>query len=182
MKNSLILLALTMIISCKTDEKKSYDKFIVDKNIINNDTIKLLAKISELKLFRSEVVESKTRTAYIVQTVSGYNLATKFDNYKANATIENDTINISLNNSNKYFGNGILIKVFDGQFFIKDVDPKTLKGEDKFLSAKPILQKLVLNNDRFSKNDSIYGAIYYHATVENHINKEFKGYFRTKIK
>lgn len=177
-----MLLALTMIISCKTDEKKSYEKFIVDKNIINNDTIKLLVNFPELKLFESEIVESKARTAYLVQTVSGYNLETKFDNYKSNVTIESDTLNISLNNSNGYFGNGILIKVFDGQFFVKDVDPKTLKGEDKFLSAKPILQKLILNNDQFNKKDSIYGAIYYHAIIEDHIDKEFKGYFRTKIK
>lgn len=171
-----------MIISCKTDEKNSYDRFIVDENIMNNDTIKLLSKFPELKLFEKEIIESKTRTAYIVQTVSGYNFATKFDNYKADATLENDTLNISLNNNNKYFGNGVLIKVFDGQFFIKDVDPKTLKGEEKFLSARPILQKLVLNNDRFGKSDSVYGYIDYHATVENHIDKEFKGYFRTKIK
>ena len=26
--------------------------------------------------------------------------------------------------------------------------------------------------------DSIYGAIYYHATVDHHIYKEMKGYFR----
>lgn len=171
-----------MLISCKTDEKKSYDKFVVDNNIINKDTIKLLSKFPELKLYRTDINESKTRTAYIIQTSSVLGMGAEFDNYKCNAKYKNDTLNIWLNNNNKYFGNGVLVKIFDGQFFIKDVDPKTLKGEEKFLPAKAILQKLVLNNDRFSKNDSIYGAIYYHATVDNHINKKFKGYFRTKIK
>jgi len=171
-----------MIIRCKTDKKKSYDKFIIDQNITKNDTIKLLSNFPEVKLFKSEIIESKSRTAYIVQTVSWYNMSGKFDNYKSNATIKDDTLNISLNNSNGYFGNGILIKVFDGQYFIKDVDPKTLKGEEKFLPSKVTLQKLTLNENHFKKSDSIYGAIYYKATVDHNIYKEMKGYFRTKIK
>ncbi len=171
-----------MIMSCQTNEKKSFDKFNVDHTISKNDTIKLLSNFPELKLFKSQIVESKSRTAYIVQTVSGYNITAKFDNYKSNAVIKDDTLNISLNNSNGYFGNGILIKVFDRQYFIKDFDPKTLKEEEKFLPSKAIVQKLTLNENHFKKNDSIYGAIYYHATVDHHIYKEMKGYFRTKIK
>lgn len=171
-----------IIISCKTEEKKSYDKFIVDKNLINNDTIKLLSKFPELKLYRTDINENKTRSAYIVQTVGAYNFYATFEDYKSNASLENDTLNILLNNSNGYFGNGILIKVFDGQYFIKDVDPKTLRGEEKFLPSKAIFQKLTLNDGQFKKNDSIYGSIDYHTTVDNHIYKEFSGYFRTKIK
>jgi len=127
MQKFIFLIALIMIISCKIEEKKSYDKFIVDENISKNDTIKLLSRFLELKLHRTDVGESRTRTAYIIQSVSGYNLAAKFDNYNCNAELQNDTLNILLNNSNGYFGNGILIKVFDGQYFIKDVDPKTLR-------------------------------------------------------
>jgi len=182
MKNILILFVLTMIITCKTDEKKSYDKFLIDKNLAKSDTIQLLSKFPELKLYRTDINESKTRSAYIIQTSSALNMAAKFDNYKCKAKYENDTLNIYLNNNNRYFGNGVLIKVFDGQYFIKDFDPKTLKGEEKFLPSKAILQKLTLNDDQFKKNDSIYGSIYYHAIVDNHIDKEFKGYFRTKIK
>ncbi|MBW8522058.1 hypothetical protein K0U91_06180 [Chryseobacterium chendengshani] len=176
-KNYLILFVLTMIISCKTDEKKSYDKFIVDQNIINNDTIKLLSKYPELKLFEDEIFESKTRTAYIIETTNLF----KIDNYKCETFYKNDTLNILLNNSNEYFGNGILIKVFDGEFFIKDIDPKTLHRERKFIKTSLVYQKLILNKNNFQKNDSIYGFIHYNTKVES-FTKDFRGYFKAVIK
>lgn len=86
-----------------------------------------------------------------------------------------------LNNSNEYFGNGVVIKVFDGQFFIKDIDPKTLHREEKFIKTSLIYQNLVLNKSHYQKNDSIYGYIEYNTKVNLFI-KDFRGYFRTKIK
>jgi len=96
--------------------------------------------------------------------------------------VENDTLNIWLNNNNKKFGNGVVIKIFADQYFIKDFDPRTLRGEEKFIPSKPISQKLLLHKSMYQKNDSIYGFINYHCLVDGDVEKHLKGYFRTIIK
>jgi|GEM_PF-6596372 len=91
MKNVLALLILIFLISCKTDQikdKKTYDKFIIDRNLVNNDTIKLLSKYPELKLYRTDISESKGRSAYIVQTSSILNIEGTSDNYKCKAGLK----------------------------------------------------------------------------------------------
>lgn len=67
-------------------------------------------------------------------------------------------------------------------FLIKDINPKTLKGEMKFINSTPTHQKLILNRNTFKKDDSIYGFIEYTAKIDSLVTKNFKGYFRTKVK
>ncbi len=156
--------------------------------MVDNDTIKLLSKYPELKLFNSEKVESTARTAYIVEEASYYDTFSYnrrsfyFENYKCKAAYSGGTINIWLNNDNGYFGNGVLVKVFNDQFSVNDIDPKTLKGEIKFINSKPIYQKLVLNKRQLKKHDSIYGFIDYKTDVDSLVKKNFRGYFKTVIK
>ncbi|GAA4164478.1 hypothetical protein GCM10022217_35160 [Chryseobacterium ginsenosidimutans] len=166
-------------LSCKKGEKNEIDfeKFSVDKGLPQNDTIKLLSKHPELKLFKDEKIESKTRTAYIIETTNLFQV----DNYKCKAASKNDTLEILLNNNNGFFGNGVLLKVFEDRFLIKDIDPKTLHGEIKFIKTRPVYQKLALNKSNFQKKDSIYGFIDY-ATKVDSFTKIFRGYFKAIIK
>lgn len=174
-----------LLASVSCQKEQNFETFIVDQSLPTNDTIQLLSKYPELKLFNSEVIRSKTRTAYIVQAADysvKYHKGTfLFDDYKCKAVTQNDTLYIGLNNNNGYFGNGVLVKVFNNQFYIKNIDPKTLKGEEKFIKAKVMAQKLVLNSNTFKKNDSIYGFIDYQADIDNLVYKHFKGYFKTVI-
>lgn len=103
------------------------------------------------------------------------------DNYKCFSALKNDTLEILLNNNNGFFGNGVLVKVFGGHFLIKDIDPKTLHGELKFIKTKPVYQKLVLDKNNFQKNDTVYGFINYNTKVEG-FTKDFRGYFKATIK
>ncbi|MGO4708278.1 hypothetical protein AB4Y90_03990 [Chryseobacterium sp. 2TAF14] len=182
MKQALYILFISSclaIISCKKEKKNEqiFEKFTLDKNLPQNDTIKLLSKYPELKLYKKEKLESKTRTAYIVQ-IAGF---LPMDNYKCSSALKNDTLEISLNNNNGFFGNGVLIKVFDDNFLIKDIDPKTLHGEIKFMKTRPVYEKLVLNKAHFQKNDTVYGFINYNTKVEN-FTKDFRGYFKAVVK
>lgn len=176
-------------LSCKKESKEigQAEKVTVDENLSENDTFKILSKHAELKLFNSEKVESPTRTAYILQVASfsdGFyrTRSVSFNDYKCKAEYREDTINIWLNNNNGYFGNGVLVKVFNDHFLIKNIDPKTLKGEIKFIKSNPSYQKLVLNKAKFQKNDSIYGFIDYKTNIDSSVTKNFRGYFKTIIK
>lgn len=185
-------------LSCKSENKKidQFEKITVDKNLSKSDSFKIFSKYPELKLYNSEKVESPTRTAYIVQEdefytnfyanfysrEKRYRASLHFNDYKCKAEYKGDTIDIWLNNYNGYFGNGVLIKVFNGQFLIKDINPKTLKGEIKFIETRSNSQKLVLNKANFQKNDSIYGFIDYSTNLDSLVTKNFRGYFKTKIK
>lgn len=157
--------------------KGNFERFSTDKNLSQNDTIKLLSKFPELRLFPREKLSSKTRTAYVVQNV-GIHL---MDNYKCHAFMKDDTLQIWINNNNSYFGNGVLINVFDRHFLIKDIDPKTLHAEIKFIKTNPFHQKLTLNKAKFQKNDSIYGFIDYKTKVDS-FTKDFRGYFKIVVK
>lgn len=180
--------------SCKPENKKvdRLEKITVDKNLSKNEIFKLLSKYPELKLYHRERVESPTRTAYIIQEDGYYEKFLysgekkykffQFNNYKCRAEYRGDTLNIWLNNHNGYFGNGILIKLFNEQFLIRDIDPKTFKGEIKFIETHINSQKLILNKGNFKKNDSIYGFINYNTNLDSLVTKNFSGYFKTKIK
>lgn len=181
MKIALLIIIAVFLISC-IKEKNNYSHVVVDQGIVNNDTIKKLSKLPELKLYKSETVGNTSRTAYIIQHSQILNIGNISDNYKCKVNLENDTMNILINNNNKYFGNGILIKVFEGQFFVKDIDPNTFRGEEKFMFSKSLFEKLILNNSDYQKNDSIYGYIYYSGVVEGGIKKNMKGYFRTSVR
>ncbi|WEK68885.1 MAG: hypothetical protein P0Y62_13645 [Candidatus Chryseobacterium colombiense] len=101
-------------LGCNMDKKveEHFEKFSIDKNLPQNDTIKLLSKYPEIKLFSNEKIKSKTRTAYIFQHAG---ILPK-DNYKCSVALKNDTLEILLNNNNGYFGNGVFIKVFENFF------------------------------------------------------------------
>lgn len=179
----------SLILSCESEKNKirKFEKFKIDKNLSENKTFKIISKHPELKLYNSEKVESKTRTAYIIQTASYsaglyHTKPVVFEDYKCSAQYEDDTLTVWLNNYNGYFGNGVLVKVFKNQFFIKDIDPKTLKGEIKFINSSPVYQNLILNKWRFQRNDSIFGFIKYEAKIDSSVTKHFQGYFKTKIK
>ncbi|MCY0976042.1 hypothetical protein PGH12_12855 [Chryseobacterium wangxinyae] len=176
---SFIFIFCLFVVSCKKDKKgeQVFEKFSIDQHLPQNDTIKLLSKYPELKLYKKEKLESKTRTAYIVQ-IAGF---LPMDNYKCSSALKNDTLEISLNNNNGFFGNGILVKVFGGRFLIKDIDPKTLHGEIKFMKTKPVYQKLILNKYNFQKKDTVYGLINYNTKVEG-FTKDFRGYFKAIVK
>lgn len=175
---------LLIVISCQKD--KNFEKFIVDKDLPSNDTIQLLSKYPELKLYNSEIAESRTRTAFIIQTASYFDANhfqknIQFDDYKSKVIYKKDTLEIWLNNNNGYFGNGVLVQVFNNHFRIRDIDPKALKNEVKFLETNVLNEKLVLNKNSFSKNDSIYGFIDYQCSIDRFVDKRFKGYFKTII-
>lgn len=189
MKQTGLLFSLFILFSCSKDQKKVSEdlgKVTVDRSISFHDTIQLLSQYPELKLFSSEKTENTTRTAYIVQKVSysdGFHRkAFIFDNYTCKATCENDTLEILLNNNNGYFGNGVLVQVFNNQFRVKNIDPKTLKGEIKFFRKGVVRkQQLILSKSHFQKNDSIYGFINYYGFIDSLAEKHFRGYFKTII-
>lgn len=182
-----LLLLVGISFSCKNKEQNATEDMlvIVDSHISSNDTIKLLSKHPELKLFNSELVENKTRTAYIVQNSSYFignrQQTASFNDYKCKSMYKSDTLEIWLNNNNGYFGNGVLVQVFNNKFYIKNIDPKTLRNETKFIAADVLNQKLVLNAPSFKRNDSIYGFIDYTCNLDSQVQKYFRGYFKTVI-
>lgn len=93
---------------------------------------------------------------------------------------KDDTLNIWINNHNGYFGNGILIKVFNKNFKIKSIDPNVIKGM-KFEKFDAIAQELTLNKSSFKKGDSIFGKLYFQCVVDSLKHKKMYGYFRTTI-
>lgn len=173
-----------LLINCKEKEKDVaiFPEVIVDKKLVKNDTILLLSKFPELKLYDKEIVESKTRTAYIEQSSGFLTFNAGFNNYKCKTQKKKDTLEISLNNYDGMVSNGIMIKVFGNHFLVKDYNPKTLKGEIKFINSTPINQTLKLNKAVYQKNDSIYGFIDYRAIVDSAVGKSMRGYFKTIIK
>ena len=180
-------LSLSLLSACKNGKQEHKDgtPVDIDPHLSSNDTIRLLSRNPELKLFKSENIESKTRTAYIVQN-SSFSVGTRhqtasFNDYKCKAIHKKDTLEIWLNNNNGYFGNGVLVQVFNNEFRVKDVNPQTLKNEVKFIKSNVLSQKLVLNKSNFTKNDSIYGFIDYRCNLESQVQKHFRGYFKTLI-
>ncbi|WP_294327979.1 hypothetical protein [uncultured Chryseobacterium sp.] len=157
-----LLLLVGIFFSCKNKEQNVTEDMLVtvDPHISFNDTIKLLSKRPELRLFNNELVENKTRTAYILQN-STYSIGSRqqtvsFNDYKCKSMYKSDTLEIWLNNNNGYFGNGVLIQLYNNKFRIKDIDPKTLRNEMKFVKSNPLKQKLILNKLNLKKNDSLY--------------------------
>lgn len=102
-------------------------------------------------------------------------------NYVCSAFVgKKDTLNILINNYNGYFGNGILIHVFDGNYQIKSIDPNLIKGI-KFENYKLIKEELVLNKSAYKKGDSIFGKLYFECSIDSSKHKKMWGYFRDKI-
>lgn len=180
-----VLIFGLFLINCtekkKNKDQKVFPEIIVDKNLVKNDTILLLSKFPELKLYSKEIVESKTRTAYVVQNSKFGNFLLDRDNYKCKAQKKDDTLEISVNNYDGMTSNGIVIKVFGNHFFVKDYDPQTLRGEIKFINAKPESQALRLDKINYQKNDSLFGFVDYQCNVKGGVIKSMRGYFKTKI-
>lgn len=101
--------------------------------------------------------------------------------YHSNAFIgENDTLNIWINNFNGNFGNGVLMKVFNDQFYIKSVNPNVIRGI-KFEDYELKSQKLILNKTNFKKGDSLFGYMFFDCFADSVKYKKMEGYFQTKI-
>lgn len=184
MKLFFLICVSLAFMGCKNKKEKvisSYEKVVVDENLVHNDTIQLLSKFPELRLFRKEKMESKTRTAYIVQNSKFGNFLLDRDNYKCKAQKKDDTLEISVNNYDGMTSNGILIKVFGNHFFVKNYDPQTLRGEIKFINAKPESQVLKLDKIDYQKNDSLFGFVDYQCNVKGGVVKSMQGYFKTRI-
>ena len=175
------------LISCrKSDSKDEYSRFSVDENLSKQDTFKLLSKLPENKNNFDELTNSKTSA--VTQTLTFTNTKYTndkryiyFDNYKAEAKIINDSLHIFINNNNGQFGNGILIKVFDGQYLIKNIDPNTIRNRLKFVAYPLNEEKLILNKLKYQKNDSVFGYINYTCQITPALSKNMKGYFRSKV-
>ena len=109
----------------------------------------------------------------------------KFSNFNQNYVFsvfvgKKDTLNILINNYNGYFGNGILIHVFDGNYQIKSINPNVIKGI-KFENYKLIKEELFLNKRVYKKGDSIFGKLYFECSIDSSKHKKVLGYFRDKI-
>lgn len=90
-------------------EKLAFQKFEVDQNIIPDSISKKFKKFN------------KNNDVVCLQSLgTGNNYATlRSGDYHSNAFLsENDMLNIWINNFNGNFGNGVLMKVFDDQFYI----------------------------------------------------------------
>ncbi|NIF05775.1 hypothetical protein F3J23_09980 [Chryseobacterium sp. Tr-659] len=180
-----LFFAILLLTALNCQKKQNFETFLVNRNLPSHDSIQLLSKYPEQKLYNSEVVENNTRTAFITQVASFLDNHSQrnisFDDYKCKALYKNDTLEIWLNNYNGYFGNGVLVQVFNDHFRIRDINPKALKNEVKFIETHALNQKLILNGSKFNKNDSIYGFIDYKCSIDPLVDKHFKGYFKTLI-
>lgn len=186
MKFSLIFFVL---FSCaKKSSSEKFSKIVINEDIQKNDTIKLLSKYPELQNVFRKNENDKKRSAYILQTLifnsknsSLYNKKEYFDNYISEVKKVGDTLEIALNNNNGYFGNGILIKCFNGNYFIKNFDPNVLHNKQKLVDYELLKEKLILNRSDLKKGDSIFGFINYTCKVRNYYSKNMTGYFKSKI-
>lgn len=167
----------------------------VDIGIENNDTIKKLFQLKELKNYPSDTLVSAHRTSYSLQNTLFSNASKNFgrsyvspklahfDNYKCEAKIVRDTLNITLNNFNGYYGNGIVIKVHKGKYLIKNINPNPRKGAPYFLEIdeSKTYNELTLNKSGYVVGDSIMGNFFYQCIIPENFRKEMLGYFRTKV-
>lgn len=174
-KNSNFILVIFSLFffSCKEENKKiEFEKFQVENKIIPDSVSQ---KMSEYKLNNTVVSRQSLNIG-----LRDYQSLDR--NYICEALIDkNDTLNIWINNHNEYFGNGILIKIFNKNFKIKSIDPKVIKGI-KFENFDPIAQELTLNKLSFKKGDSVFGKLYFECVVDSLKHKKMYGYFRTKIR
>ena len=192
MKYFLVSLIVMFLLNCqKKIQEKEFSTITVDSKIKEQNTIKKLSQFPEIRNYKNEVIESSTRTASVLQTISlttnTYSRRSSgnsiyFTNYKTSCEIINDTVNITINNNNGYYGNGIRIQVFDGKYFIKNINPKTIKNELKFVEYPVEKENLILDKSQYKKNDSIFGFVDYTCNTSPKNTKNMRGYFKTKVK
>ena len=191
MKIILALSILLILINCKENSTLKFDKIIVQKEIKEIDSIKKMSKFPEIINNKKLKSNSLYRTAMVTQCVSydGKNNFGRgggfrniyFSNYTAKSVLKNDTLEIEINNNNGEFGNGILVKIFEDKYVIKNFNPNTLHNKISFLDYPLINEKVILNTNQFKKSDSIFGCISYKCMINSYLTKEIKGCFRTKI-
>ena len=171
-RNLILIILAIFIFSCKEEsEKIGFEEFSIDKNIIPDSISKKFSKYN----INNDVISKQS------MNIGLRNYSAMNQNYICEAKIgENDTLNIWINNFNGYFGNGILINVFNENFKIKSVDPNVIKGI-KFEKFEPIKQELTLNKLNFKKGDSIFGKLHFDCIVDSLKHKKMEGYFKAKI-
>src|SRR5215813_3759400 len=105
---SFVFIFCLFILSCKKKAKTqwAFERLSVDKDLPENNNIKLLSKYPELHLFKSEILESSTRTANIIQEDGYYTRFYagsyfqekkyrffQFNDYKCKTEYKGDTLN-----------------------------------------------------------------------------------------
>lgn len=169
----LLFFGLFLLINCSKQNGKNtvYQKFKINKNIVSDSLLQNMNKLG----VNNDVLNLQS-ISFGLRKSEAWNR-----DYICNAYIgENDTLNIWLNNYNGHFGNGILLKVFDQQYFIKSVSPKVLKGIE-FEDFKLVKQDLTLNKDSYKIGDKISGYIYFECIADSTKSKKMEGYFQTEI-
>lgn len=160
------------LVHCK--EKKAnieYEKFKVKKNIIPDSVAQ--------NLFQNKINNSVISMQSMDIGFQNYPLLNQ--DYVCEANIDDkDTLNIWINNYNGYYGNGLLINVFNDNFKIKSVNPQVIKGI-KFENYDLVKQELILNQKTFKKGDSIFGKLHFVGVVDSLKYKKMEGYFKAKI-
>ena len=163
-----ILIILLILNSCKNEILKEYDNYEVNENL------KFDSAFHNFKEYQNINIGMNQKFLF-------YSIIKSFsDNYKPNAKLKNDTLNIEINNYNGNFGNGILIRIFDNKFLVKSIDPNVIKGI-KFEKYKLISQKLILDQNKFKISDRLNGRIEFECEIPEVKIKEMSGFFRLKI-
>ena len=160
------------LLQCK-EKKENIDvvKYKIKKNIIPDSVSR---KLTQYKINNTVISKQSMDIGF-----RNYPLVNEDYVCKANID-EKDSLNIWINNYNGYYGNGILIKVFNDNYKIKSVNPHVIKGI-KFENYDLIKQNLILNASKFKKGDSIFGKIDFECVVDSLKHKKMAGYFRAKI-
>lgn len=160
--------------NCKKGEPKKieYENFKVSEKVIPDS---ISQKMSKKGLDNTLVCRQSMDIGF-------QNYPSIHYNYVTDAFLnKNDTLDIWLNNYNGYFGNGILLKIFNNNFKVISINPHVIKGI-KFEKFDPIKQELTLNKSKFSKGDSVFGNVYFECVVDSMKFKKMSGYFKAKIK
>lgn len=160
------------LFNCKEEKANiQFEKFKVNKNIIPDSVSQ---KLAQHKIDNSVVSMQSMNIG-----LQNYPLLNQ--DYRCEANLEDkDTLKIWINNYNGYFGNGLLINVFNDNFSIESVDPNVIKGI-KFENYDLIKQELILNQTKFKKGDSIFGKIDFECVVDSLKHKKMAGFFKAKI-
>jgi hypothetical protein len=192
MKTSTFLLALAVIVSCKSKQTSQDNKNVLA--IAKYDTA-----ISKNQAFREmesqkEVVDIDAMDSTLKRSSNVNYCISSGDNNPDNCSNEynctasffrSDTLNINIDFNSGLGGMGILLHYKNGAF---DIRPNYWTDQYDEFSAKPIFiikeQSLVLDKKQYKVGDSLYGKTNFYITeTKEGKTKEYsgQGYFRAKV-
>ncbi|QOW09868.1 hypothetical protein Q73A0000_05570 [Kaistella flava (ex Peng et al. 2021)] len=181
-----IIFIFLIIVSCnKKNDEWTQTNF--DKNISQNDSIKMMNKLYDPEEFYNDSISGNKKTSFIT-----------YDNdYNKNvceAELIKDTLNISIGFSSGFSSKGFRILYHDKKYkiepyygtdniavFVDDNGKEVYEEPPKHYFKN---QKLVLNKTQYKKGDSIYGYVDFSSLEvgkDQNLNHSGKGYFKTKI-